>query len=131
MRTAMKTLTATLAVTLLGTAQAQVPRRTDCDSALEVAVTAKGASDKQGNYVRYVAVFTRKDDTARDLAVRFAYKPPAQASTVSGFSGEGVVEGMGRKEVDVAAERRGGAVTPSIPRDQLLGYLSVSCAARP
>lgn len=120
---AVATLTA-----MAATAQTPIARRADCDGRVETSVTARAGSDRDGNLVRYLATVTRQDPDQFDIGIQLQYKPPAYAAAVKGATQELVLQAFDRKEVTVAVERRGAAVTPSIARDQMLKYLELRCA---
>jgi len=117
-----------LAATLLAAGPAMAQTRSFCGGAVEVNAGYRGASDGQGNYVEYYAFVSGTDAQRLSLTATIQFNAPSGV-TASVDPARVSLGAMGRARVRLATERQAaGQMRPSIPRAQVVSYVTVTCS---
>ena len=124
----MRKIITMLAVTLLAASPAMAQTRSFCGGAVEVNAGYRGASDANGNYVEYYAFVSGTDPQRLSLNTIIQFNAPSGV-TAAVDPARVNLGGMGRARVRLATERQPtGQMRPSIPRGQIVGYVTVTCS---
>lgn len=124
----MRKLATIFVVTLLAVSPAMAQTRTFCGGAVEVNAGARGASDAQGNHVEYYAFVSGTDPQRMSLTATIQFNAPSGV-TAAVDPARVSLGAMGRARVRLATERQAaGQMRPSIPRGQIVSYVTVTCS---